>query len=224
MSFETKKKRKQEGREEDGLSAAGRGDGVTAANPTITEMKKTLSCVILQMTKMREEMDGMKERLVRVDELEARCKTQEENFRLLEARCNSLERTVGVLTKDQEWKYLVSPIPSSHWEGHNEDYILELESFFNFEMKRYTNMLRGGKCHDINFERDYHDELLPYDGIFLPHWKEFADALQISNYSGNFFIAGIELSLVVLDMLTLALATKQIVAFRSVNPLVPSAT
>ena len=50
---------------------------------------------------------------------------------ILEARCESLERSVQILTKDAKWKYSAPAIPTSHWidRGFDEHYIEGMEDF-----------------------------------------------------------------------------------------------
>ncbi|KAL7525258.1 hypothetical protein ACHAXR_003189 [Thalassiosira sp. AJA248-18] len=145
---------------------------------------------------MQREMDGMKDK-----------------SQFLEAKCGSLERTLQSLTKCKEWEYSAPPVPSRHWTelGFDEDYIYRMDSFLE-DVKIITCKLRGGEhLQDISLGDGRSDEIMLYDDILLPHWREFVDALQLNNssgYSNSFSISKVQLPSVVLDMIAPALRGK----------------
>ena len=54
---------------------------------------------------MQKEMDGMRDKLSRMDELEEKCQQHEEKCNTLEDRCDSLQRSVEILSKESTWEY-----------------------------------------------------------------------------------------------------------------------
>ena len=143
------------------------GSAAGGVEDIIAEMK-------VHMTRMQNEMNGMRERLSQMDELD-------EKNKYLEARCSSLERSFKMLVKEQKWEYSAPYIPDSHWEerGFDEDYIAEMKQFLR-QIKQVTCALRNDKVDDkdISVGEDS-DILLLHDDLLLPHWKELANAMQL---------------------------------------------
>ena len=85
-----------------------------------------------------------------------------------------------VLLQNQKWKYS-APRPSyQYWAGLNEDERGNAEEFLK-QMKQYTEEMRYGITGDsctIKVAAGH----IPYDEVFLPHWKEFANALEQYHY------------------------------------------
>ena len=124
MSTETSKKRKIDGRSgEDGS-----GGGDVEVEKILAEMKAQMDAMQEEMhntkSRSKNELDEMKSRLVRVDDLERKC-------HYLEARCGSLERSVQILVKDSNWEYSAPSVPTSHWidRGFDQDYIDSIQLF-----------------------------------------------------------------------------------------------
>ena len=67
------------------------GTAAVGVEDIIAEMK-------VHMTRMQNEMNGMRERLSQMDELD-------EKNKYLEARCSLLERSYKMLVKEQKWEY-----------------------------------------------------------------------------------------------------------------------
>lgn len=88
------------------------------------------------------------------------------------------------------------------------------------EIKRFTCELRSGACsEDIylggGFDED-DDTLLLHDGVLLPHWQEFANALQLyqkSEGTHTLCIYNMQLPSSVIDLLAPALRDKSIETF-----------
>ena len=208
---EPEKKRKRDGRD-DGSTAAEEGGGVGAARDSMmAEMRAMLEQTHLQiMAKMQERMNAIERQN---DELAKKYESQEDRCRFLEARCGSLERSVQILAQNQNWESSAPDIPDNYWDerGFDEDYIQQMEIFIH-RMKDYTRRMRSGENVEFisfGYSRGYGGNLmLLHDEALLPHWREFADALQLCNYSGDFIIGKIQLPSSVLDMIAPALATK----------------
>ena len=88
--------------------------------------------------------------------------------------------------KLREEDYESPPIPTSYWtsRGFDETYVEVVEKFLE-EMKRATLQLKSGDRlqYDESISLRYgkaeiEGVTLQHDDIFLPHWKEFVDALQ----------------------------------------------
>ncbi|EJK69811.1 hypothetical protein THAOC_08892 [Thalassiosira oceanica] len=122
-------------------------------------------------------LDGQAESQAQeVDELKEKCD-------VLELRCDSLERSIQVLRKGVNWTYTAPSIPRRHWieQGHDEEYADNMEGCLR-RIKRDVERIRNGE--DIYFCSclDYKGELtILHDDALLPHFKELADAIQLSN-------------------------------------------
>jgi hypothetical protein len=96
---------------------------------------------------------------------------------------------VQILTKDAKWKYSAPAIPTSHWIDRGLMNIsIEGMEHFLVEIKDYTCELRSGACcEDIylggldGFDFDVNGNTLEllHDDALLPHWQEFANAMQL---------------------------------------------
>ena len=138
----TTKKRKVDSDDESGISLA-------AVLAEMQEMKSKLSRMDeleSRCISMQNEMDGMKGRLSRMDELEKKCQQQEEKCNILEDRCDSLQRSIEILNKESTWKYSAPSIPNSHWTGlgFNAEYIECMDELVK-EIRNTTITLRNGE-------------------------------------------------------------------------------
>ena len=196
------------------------------------------------MIPMQNEMNGMKSRLSRMDELEKKYQRQEDECKLLKANCNTLEkkcttlekkctnldtrcdslqRSVQILSKESKWEYSAPPIPDSHWRGLPEEDIGGMERLLRL-IEGYAGALRGGRWSDgeqvdkICLGQESPDnveiDMLHHDDVLLPHWEEFANALQLHNVNiSKLSIANIQLTSQVLDLLAPALKGKAFTGF-----------
>ena len=211
-SFSNTKKRK-------GGAVCVGGDGGTVAaglNDTIAEMKVHMTRIQNEMetriVSMQNEMDSRatatKSLQNEVDGMKSRCQ-------FLETRCGSLERCVEILMKD--WEYSAPPIPRSHWvdRGFNNHNIALVERFLD-DIKMYTCKLRKGNLddHEIHLHGVVGPSIIMHDDVLLPHWKEFADALQLLQLSKDLdyslVISDVQLTSPVINILTPALVGKSI--------------
>ncbi|EJK52846.1 hypothetical protein THAOC_27842, partial [Thalassiosira oceanica] len=155
-----------------------------------------------QMRRMQSQIDGLvaiKSTLQARLDGQAESQAQEvnelrEKCEVLEARCSSLERSIQVLRKDVNWTYSAPDIPRSHWieQGRDEEYAHNMEECLG-RIKQDVEDIRKGEniyCRCL----DYYDQMaiLPDDAL-LPHFKELADAIQLSNGIGEISIDNIEL-------------------------------
>jgi len=125
MSADTTKKRRVEGGDSQGDNDVKISEGGTTMAAILAEMKDLKS----QYTSLQNEMNGMKDKCT-----------------YLENRCDSLQRSVQILSKESKWKYSAPSIPLSHWidQDFDEEYIKNICSFVN-NIKEYTCQLRSGK-------------------------------------------------------------------------------
>jgi len=121
----------------------------------------TMSTILAKLNDMQNEMNGMKSRLSRVDELEEKCQLKEDKCTTLETKCNafekkcanldtrceSLQRSVQILSKESKWEYSAPPIPDSHWHGLPEEDIGGMKRLLRL-IKGYTGAFRGGRWSD----------------------------------------------------------------------------
>ncbi|EJK58758.1 hypothetical protein THAOC_21085 [Thalassiosira oceanica] len=127
---------------------------------------------------------------VRNTALEERCKALDRKSESLErasdeleVRCSSLERSIQVLRKDVDWTYSAPDVPRSHWieQGHDEEYTDNMEGCLR-RIKRDVERIRNGEEDYYCACLDYEDQLsILHDNALLPHFKELADAIQLSN-------------------------------------------
>ncbi|KAL7537176.1 hypothetical protein ACHAXR_007645 [Thalassiosira sp. AJA248-18] len=188
---------------------------VNSMKSEMDTMKRHLS----HIGELENKFDTIKGRLSHVDQLEKSCQLLEDRSHLLEARSGSLERSLQVLIKHNKWEYSAPPITPNYWGGFDVHYIAHMD-FFLQEIKGNTCELRHGKYGQYicfsggNDHEDERTSVLLHDDIILPHWREFADALQMyqrpldNDASGTFSVSNIQLTSAVVDMLAPALVKK----------------
>ena len=146
---ETPKKRK--------VGDGGNADGTTSSLAAIWAEMKDMKGRLSRMDELENEVDGMKSRLSHMDELEKKCQIQQENMgklgnkcKSLEGKCDSSERSIQILIKEQKWEYSAPSIPRSYWIDHDHDldehYIDGMEYLLH-QMKESTIELRSGTCN-----------------------------------------------------------------------------
>jgi len=153
------------------------------------------------------EMQDMKSKLSRMDEMQNEIDS-------IKKRCGTLERSMKILTNENNWEYSAPSIPSSYWTnlGFDEDYVDAMEKFLR-TIKIKTCDLRSGSIDGYDGTISLGDNdgglMLRYDKSLLPHWKEFANALQLYQSQIKVIllisIKNIELPWIVTDLLTPAL-------------------
>jgi len=178
----------------------------------------------MSMASMQHEMNDMKEE---VKQMRSEMKNLSEKSDMLE---NANSRWFGevdsrlkyheVMLKNQKWEYSAPPPSSRYWRSvghteHDESYAgLEATDFLD-QIKTNTCNMRYGKWpegrHIISMSAD-----VAYDAAFLPHWKEFADALmehhhiikwvaEKNAYGSSLYLADVELPREVTNLLSSAL-------------------
>ncbi|EJK71066.1 hypothetical protein THAOC_07526 [Thalassiosira oceanica] len=149
--------------------------------------------------------------------LEERCKaldrkseSLERSCDKLEARCNSLERSIQVLKNDVSWSYSAPDVPRDHWieQGHDEDYADNVDWCIE-RIKGNAETIRSEGENVYCSCLDYEDQLaIMHDDALLPHYKELADAIQLSNGIQNIVIDNVELGPSALSILCPAMEGK----------------
>ncbi|EJK74857.1 hypothetical protein THAOC_03441 [Thalassiosira oceanica] len=134
--------------------------------------------------------------------LEDRCKaldrkseSLEQSRDKLEVRCSSLERSIQVLKKDVSWTYSAPYIPRSHWikQGYDEEYAANVEGCLR-RIKGNVKRIRNGDEDYCCLCLDYEGQLtILHDDALLPHFKELADAIQLSDGIHQIAIDNMEL-------------------------------
>ena len=134
----------------------------------------------------------------RCEALDRKSESLERSCDELEVRCSSLERSIQVLKKDVSWRYSVPDIPRSHWigQGHDEEYADNLKQLIHLikvdvERRRNGSEEGEGECYCLKNEDG---PTISHDDALLPHFKELADAIQVSDGIGRMYIDNIELS------------------------------
>ena len=127
----------------------------------------------------------------------------------------------GMEKKDEKWEYSAPAIPTSHWidQGFDDGYIERMEIFLT-KIKAFTSALRSGTCDEDIYlgsgANNPNNTFLGHDDALLPHWQEFANALQVyqnTDASLNIAIGKMQLPSSVMKLLTPALKDKPIKAF-----------
>jgi len=81
-----------------------------------------------------------------------------------------------VLLKNQKWKFSAPRPDLAFWNGLPDDVTAEVEDFLK-QIKKQTEVADGEIIIDNG---------MPYHRKILPHWKEFADALEQYHYHLQF--------------------------------------
>lgn len=132
---------------------------------------------------MQNVMDGMQNTIVNqqshIDSLESK-------GIYLEDRCELLQRSIQMLSKESTWEYSAPSIHDNYWIGlgFDEEYIESMDELVT-NIRNTSTFSRNGECTgDVSLGVASPDNdvgtLLQHDDVLLPHWKEFATALQLS--------------------------------------------
>ena len=144
----------------------------------MTRMQNKMNEMEAQAVSMQKEMDDAKARAVSIQDEMDSMKTRLAQFDEMEARCESLERSIKILIDEQKWEYSAPDIPTSYWDerGFDQDYIEDMKNFLT-QIKDVTCELISGS--DIRNEwiglgnEDSDATALLYDDLLLPHWKNW---------------------------------------------------
>ena len=90
------------------------------------------------------------------------------------------QRYHEILIKNQNWEYSADRPSDEYWESIDEDEDDTAEEFLE-QIEKQTEDLRKGSISDGIISISTSTEL-PYNNEFLPHWKEFATALEQYHY------------------------------------------
>ncbi|EJK50868.1 hypothetical protein THAOC_30022 [Thalassiosira oceanica] len=153
-------------------------------------MQSQIDGLVAINSTLQARLDGHNEsRAQEVDELREKCD-------VLESRCSSLERSIQVLRKDVSWTYSAPSIPRSHWieQGHGEEYADNMERCRKRTIEEVERIRNGEDLIFLCESLDYEDQMaVLHDDALLPHFKELADAIQLSNGIERINIDTIEL-------------------------------
>ena len=168
------------------------GDTASLPMDVVSEPKDsstTLATIMAEIKGIRNRMDEMEtSKQNEIDSMKSRISQMEDQNESLQVKCDSLERSLAILVKEQEWEYSVPDIPRSHWiqagfdNDDDDDAYIECMEKFMKHIKMYTCKLRNGDGDmSIYLGEDFinYDRVLLHDDVLLPHWKEFANALQL---------------------------------------------
>jgi hypothetical protein len=155
------------------------------------------------------------------NELEQRCLH-------LQNECESLQRSVKIFARDAKWDYSAPCVPRSHLisRGFDMQDVARAQQFIG-KLKRLTCAMRrdcyvfvesvkGRKIALTSLIGDNAAASLLHDDTFLPHWREFANALQLYLHSKALHcvsFSNMQLDPSVIDLLTPALTWKSICRF-----------
>jgi len=228
--------RKKRKIDDQGGTLGGGEDGRSTEEITLT---KTMTEIINQNRDMLQMMKSMQEKQDRIETsmqgIEVRQGKMERSMQTMHKKQNTntmklldVKSVLGtvdekqkyheILLKNQKWEYSANRPSADYWNSLGEDDFDEAEDLLK-QMKEYTEEMRysisiGGGEREEDIEIDL-DAVLPYNKEFLPHWKEFADALELYQYYLKFLpkdnrkkklrLSDVELSDEVVDLLSKAL-------------------
>ena len=191
----------------------------------MTNMMHMMKSMQGEITSLRNKNDGMEKlmqkTLAKCDNLEnmllERFDSMDDNQNTISDDMNSRFDDVDkkqnyheVLLRNQQWKYSAPRPPATYWYTIGEDEGSAATDFLT-QIKQRTEEMRYGTSNG-NVVIDVFD--LPYNEAFLPHWQEFANALEQHHHSlkclpkdtdAKLFLCDMELPNEVLDLLSKAL-------------------
>ena len=95
------------------------GDTASLPMDVVSEPKDsstTLATIMAEIKGIRNRMDEMEtSKQNEIDSMKSRISQMEDQNESLQVKCDSLERSLAILVKEQEWEYSVPDIPRSHW-------------------------------------------------------------------------------------------------------------
>ncbi|EJK45968.1 hypothetical protein THAOC_35391 [Thalassiosira oceanica] len=172
-------------------------------NAVLEEHARQIEALVAANRALEEKHQAqVEQQQAQVDEVKAECREKYESLErrcgVLEARCGSLERSIQVLKKDVDWTYKAPDIPRSHWieQGHDEEYADNMERFLyeiKFEAEYIRNESGDHYCSECLNNKNAPTIIL-HDDALLPHFKEFANAIQVTTSDIEIAIENIELN------------------------------
>lgn len=127
------------------------------------------------------------------------------------------------LIKNQKWTYSALAPYQAYWDSIEEEEHIEAASEFLEQIERNTREMRHGEARDGS--KDGRISIcaeLPFNAMFLPHWEEFASALEQYQHAlkcwpeqkkSSFQLCDVELTLTVLGILSKALQSAHFHSF-----------
>ena len=186
------------------VGGGGGGESVAAVNEEATlTLTKTMTEVVNQsrdmlqmMQSMQEEMKNMQNTMKNIQSKQIRVEnSNSQSMRDVKKKLNTNHMKFldmdeklkyhEVLLKNQKWEYSASrPLYDGYWDNLDEDEDEAAEEFLE-QVEKYTKAMRYG--HGISDgEIDVSlDTSVSYNEVLLPHWKEFANALEQYQYHLN---------------------------------------
>ena len=201
----TKKRRVGEG------GGEGDDDDLSEAREELRTISTHMSSMVNMMKNMQEEMKSMRgdmnsmkgeikhltEKCDRMEEsIDVMQKTQSTNSYVMISRCDGMEKLMlsrfdkvddkqkyhEVLLKNQKWKYSAPRPSQEYWDSigvGDVDVSINVETFLQ-QIQQCTEAMRYGHA-DGNIHLNV-PLYVTYNEEFLPHWEEFASALEQYQY------------------------------------------
>ncbi|EJK59751.1 hypothetical protein THAOC_19988 [Thalassiosira oceanica] len=154
----------------------------------LDRMQSQIDGLVAINSTLQARLDGQAERQAQeVNGLREKCE-------VFESRCGSLERSIQVLKKDVDWSYSAPSIPRRHWieQGHDEEYADKMEDIL-CRIKGDVTSIRNGETISCTCLDYYGQMAVLHDDALLPHFKELADAIQLSKGIQEINIDNLEL-------------------------------
>jgi len=188
MSNRGNTKKRRVGGGDTGVSDNGGGSELAAIKSMMQELVQQNRTQIDMISNMQGKINNMQGEITRLSQ---KCNTTETTIKSVKvsqgkslAAINSRFDEVNdklkyhdILLQNQGWKYSAPHPSTEYWSNFDEDEENEAEDFLN-HIKKSTEDMRYGTGDgeiEINANVSYNEEL-------LPHWEEFAEALEQYHY------------------------------------------
>ena len=179
---DAKKRRVDEGGTVGCGGRQGRDDKLMAAIHQLLDQNRTQ---MVMMASMKDEMKSMQGDITsmkgEITQLREKCDGMEKIMLSRFDVVDNKQKYHRVLLQNQKWKYSAPRPSQQYWDSLDEDGDQDdaAEEFLE-QIKEGTELMRYGNgryyilvCPNIS---------VPYNQEFLPHWEEFADALEQHEY------------------------------------------
>ena len=192
MSSDTSKRRRvgEGGSGGDGIPHVGGGhqNDNTSVHQELSEMKSTINELMYNMTNMMQMMQSQSKVIYNmqgdINRLTQKCNSMETSIKqTTKKRFDSVDDKLkyhDILLQNQKWVYSAPRPSADYWGTLEEEEENEAEHFLE-QIKKCSEEMRYGTGNgEIVLNTD-----LSFNQVFLPHWQEFANALEQYHYHIN---------------------------------------
>ena len=184
----------------------------------ITRLKK--KCNTMETT-MKSVKSSQEESLAAIKTIQSAHDTKSDNMKTQLNVVENKQKYHDIILQNQKWVYSAKYPSEEYWDSLNEDEHVVARKFLR-KIKKCTEEMRYGQNGDGDGDISISiPPELPYSEEFLPHWKEFASALEQHQYYLNvteqkkeyyglsLLLFNVELPKKIINMLSNALTSTQ---------------